>query len=104
MSDEYVKTKEKVKDILKRLDIIENCLLKLTPVIDMAREYEDRVKHIELQIYCQETNLKMMSDSIDERIGKTEPDFNEKAKNIRNNLCFLLFLLFLAIFHFYAQH
>ena len=42
---------EQVDDILKRLYTIENILLKLTPVIDLAYNYEDRLDKLELEFH-----------------------------------------------------
>lgn len=41
---------EQVDDILKRLYQIENSLLALTPVIDIAYEYEERIDRLETEI------------------------------------------------------
>jgi hypothetical protein len=42
---------EQVDDILKRLYTIENILLNLTPVIDLAYNYEDRLDKLELEFH-----------------------------------------------------
>lgn len=43
-------TLEMIDDMLKRLYTIENCLLKMTPVIDIANDYEDRLTNLEKEI------------------------------------------------------
>lgn len=42
---------EQLDDILKRLYTIENILLNLTPVIDLAYNYEDRLDKLELEFH-----------------------------------------------------
>lgn len=73
----------KIKDILKRLYQIENCLLQMTDIIDIARNYDERLTKLEKGVKAMKLESEALQKAKIDIIQRTNAFYMQFTNHIR---------------------